>query len=68
MSDNQYFTGVSMPKGNLQEALEAAIRAAGDKLAPTKEGEPIIFWRLIEVKGERGGVVGNGLTVTISAR
>ena len=64
----QNFTGVSIPKGDVQEALEAAIKAAEAELLPTKTGEPIIFWRLVEIKGERGGFVGNSLTVTISAR
>jgi hypothetical protein len=68
MSDNQYFTGASIPKGDLQEALEAALKAAEEQLLPTKTGAPIISWRLTEIRGERGAFVGNSLTVTISAK
>ncbi len=47
--------------GNFQEALDQAVNDA----QPTG-GADIVFWKLSEVTGSKGGIVpGNSITVTI---
>lgn len=60
------FSGTSK-KGNFQEALDAAIKTAADKLG--EGGADIrINWHLLFVSGARGGIIGqNDLTVEIFA-
>lgn len=65
MKGDQEFTGMSVPGGNLQEALDKAIQQAVSKLQGGKNIP--IDWRLEKVQGEEGGVVGRSLSVTISA-
>jgi hypothetical protein len=65
MKKEQEFTGVSIPKGDLQEALNNAIKQAVSQLQGGKN--ILIDWRLKKVQGEEGGVVGRSLSVTISA-
>ncbi len=59
------FTGVSVPKGDFQEALDNAVKQAVNELQGEKPS--LIPWRLEAVQGEEGGVVGKSLSVTISA-
>ena len=57
------FEGTSN-QGDFNEALQKAIAAALEGLSST-----LITWRLLEVSGENGGVVGaNNLTVAIEAQ
>jgi hypothetical protein len=59
------FTGTDK-RGNLQKALDLAIKAAQDSVTGADRQ---VVWTLKKVSGRRGGIVGfREVTVTIAAR
>ena len=44
--------------GNLQEALDAALKKVGDDLAAGGVADALANWRLAEVTGQLGGIAG----------
>jgi hypothetical protein len=65
MPPQRTFTGTAK-NGNIQKALEAAIKAA-QQAAPG--ADRLVNWTVKEISGRQGGIAGfNEATVTIRAR